>query len=51
MNKGEDWPKPVFEAGEPYHHYIVYKFVTRMDETDEDEDESLTADQAKENEA
>ena len=51
VNKGEDWPKPVFEAGEPYHHYIVYKFVTRMDETDEDEDESLTADQAKENEA
>ena len=40
VNKGEDWPKPVFEAGEPYHHYIVYKFVTRMDET-EDDDETV----------
>lgn len=32
------WPQPVFRAGEEYHHFTVYRFVTRMDEEEEETD-------------
>lgn len=33
-----EWPQPVFRAGEEYHHFTIYKFVTRLDEEEEETD-------------
>lgn len=27
-----DWPQPVFDAGQEYHHFTIYKFAVRLDE-------------------
>lgn len=31
-----EWPQPVFQAGEEYRHFTIYKFVARKDEEETD---------------